>query len=137
MASGLGSDPIPGFAQLKSENTYLVILNGPKANDYFPLNRLRSLIGRSHFPNFIVDIDLTAYELTRPFSISRHHAVIQWANHQLQIIDLASRNGTFVNGKPVTSHDANQPSDPVLLTVGSQIRLGQLEFTISTYSESG
>ena len=130
MAGGFGYDPIPGLAQLNPETTYLFILNGPKANESFSLNRLRSLIGRSHLPHITVDIDLSTYELTIPATISRYHAVIQWANNKLQIIDLHSRNGTFVNGLQLIPQSDNQPSVPVVLTVGSKIRLGDLELAI-------
>lgn len=122
MVSGFGCDPIPGLAQLKPETTYLLVLNGAKANESFSLNRLRSLIGRSHPPHIIVDIDLSSYELSVPTTISRHHAVIEWANNKLQIIDLNSRNGTFVNGQQLTPQSANQPSASVVLTVGTKIR---------------
>ncbi|NEU74311.1 FHA domain-containing protein [Hassallia byssoidea VB512170] len=130
MFGGFGCDPIPGLAQLKPETTYLLVLNGPKANESFSLNRLRSLLGRNHPPHFTVDIDLSTYELSFPATISRHHAVIQWANSKLQIIDLKSRNGTFVNEQQLTPQSANQPSASVVLTVGSKIRLGDLEFAI-------
>ena len=132
MANDFGCDPIPGLAQLQPDTTYLVVLNGPQANYSFSLNRLRSLIGRSYPPNFHVDIDLSSYELSRPYRISRHHAVIQWVNNKLQIIDLASRNGTFVNGQQLTPQSAHQPSAPVVLTAGSQLRLADLEFAIAT-----
>ncbi|MDF5714941.1 MAG: FHA domain-containing protein [Rhizonema sp. NSF051] len=130
MAGEFGCDPIPGIAQLKPETTYLLVLNGSKPNDSFSLNRLRSLIGRSHPPHITVDIDLSTYELSFPATISRHHAVIQWANNKLQIIDLNSRNGTFVNGQQLTPLSANQPLAPVVLTMGSKIRLGDLELAI-------
>lgn len=132
MTGGIGCDPIPGLAQLTPDTAYLVILNGSKANDTFSLNRLRSLIGRNHPPHITVDIDLSAYEQGMVLTISRHHAIIQWVNQKLQIVDLASRNGTFVNGQQLTPVSANQLSTPVLLTVGSKIRLGGLEFEIST-----
>lgn len=131
MVSGFGYAPIPGFAQLQPETTFLVVLNGPKANKYFSLNRLRSLIGRSHPPHITVDIDLGTYDLGHPATISRHHAVIQWANHQLQIIDLASRNGTLVNGEPLVPQSANRPSAAAILTAGTKIKLGALELAIT------
>ncbi|WP_017721739.1 FHA domain-containing protein [Kamptonema formosum] len=130
MAGSFGSDPIPGLAQLKPETTYLRILSGPKANQFFSLNRLRSVIGRSHPPNFIADIDLSGCEQIAPPTISRQHAVIQWGNNKLQIIDLASRNGTFVNGEQLLPLSAGEPSAPVALTAGSKIKLGNLELEI-------
>ena len=131
MFSGLGCDPIPGLNQLTPDTAYLVVRNGPKAQHTFGLNRLRMLIGRNHPPHIIVDIDLTDYEQNSIITVSRHHAIIQWVNQKLQIIDLASCNGTFVNGQQLISQEVNQPSDPVLLTVGSKIKLGNLELEIT------
>lgn len=130
MANSFGSAPIPGSAQLQPQTTYLVLLNGPKANNFFLLNRMRSLLGRSHPPYMTVDIDLTGCELNHPPTISRHHAVIQWANQKLQIMDLASRNGTFVNGRQLVPPRDNGPSEPVALRAGSKIQLGALELAI-------
>ncbi|MEL7037819.1 MAG: FHA domain-containing protein [Cyanobacteria bacterium J06592_8] len=131
MTSNFGCDPIPGIAQLQPDSTYLVVLNGSAANQAFPLNRLRSLIGRSHPPDFYVDIDLSGCELNRQNRISRQHAVIQWVNNKLQIIDLGSRNGTFVDGEQLISASVNQPSAPRILTANSQLRLADLEFAIA------
>ncbi|GAB1539011.1 hypothetical protein NUACC21_16760 [Scytonema sp. NUACC21] len=133
MFAGLGYDPIPGLSQLTPDTAYLVVRNGPKAQNSFPLNRLRSLIGRNHPPHIIVDIDLSGYELEQIITVSRHHAIVQWVNQKLQIVDLASRNGTFVNGLQLVSQEVNQPSAPALLTVGSKIRLGDLEFEVTMF----
>ncbi|KAF3889442.1 MULTISPECIES: FHA domain-containing protein [Nostocales] len=133
MFAGLGCDPIPGLSQLTPDTAYLVVRNGPKAQSSFPLNRLRSLIGRNHPPHIVVDIDLSGYEPDQIMTISRHHAIVQWVNQKLQIVDLASRNGTFVNGLQLLSQEANQPSAPALLTVGSKIRLGDLEFEVTMF----
>ncbi|MBD2773080.1 FHA domain-containing protein [Iningainema tapete] len=78
-----GCDQIPGIAQFKPETTYLLVLNGSLGNDSFSLNRLRSLIGRSHSPHITVDIDLSTNELSVSATISRHHTVIQWANKRI------------------------------------------------------
>lgn len=131
MAIDFGCDPIPGIAQLTPETAFLVVINGAKVNHSFPLNRLRSLIGRNHPPHIIVDIDLSDFESGKTPTISRHHAIIQWVNQKLQIADLASRNGTFVNGERLLPKSNHEPSDPVLLTIGSQIKLGDLELAIA------
>lgn len=133
MTVGFGCDPIPGLAQIAPDTTYLVVLNGVKAANNFRLERLRSLIGRSNPPHIIADLDLSGYEIGAIPTVSRHHAIIQWVNQRLQIIDLASRNGTFVNGQQLISKSANQASHPVFLTVGSKIRLGNLEFEVATF----
>ena len=133
MTVGFGRDPIPGLAQIAPDTTYLVALNGVKAANNFRLERLRSLIGRSNPPHIIADLDLSGYEIGAIPTVSRNHAIIQWVNQRLQIIDLASRNGTFVNGQQLISKSANQPSNPVFLTVGSKIRLSNLEFEVATF----
>ena len=133
MTVGFGRDPIPGLTQIAPDTSYLVALNGVKAANKFRLERLRSLIGRSNPPHIIADLDLSGYEIGAIPTVSRNHAIIQWVNQRLQIIDLASRNGTFVNGQQLISKSANQPSNPVFLTVGSKIRLGNLEFEVATF----
>ena len=37
---------------------------------------------------------------------SRHHARVQRVDRALVVIDLGSNNGTFVNGKKITEHEA-------------------------------
>ncbi|MDH5344505.1 MAG: FHA domain-containing protein, partial [Gammaproteobacteria bacterium] len=58
------------------------------------LNKPRYLIGR----NAICDIDIV-HEW-----ISRHHALIIRNDKSTLIVDLNSRNGTYVNGERVKSH---------------------------------
>ena len=61
--------------------------------------------------------------------VSRRHAELQWVNGELQIIDLGSRNGTFVDGQRLIG-DPGQPSPPITLKLGSKIKLGDLELEI-------
>ncbi|TAD93596.1 MAG: FHA domain-containing protein, partial [Oscillatoriales cyanobacterium] len=75
------------------------LLRDSRANQKFPLNQIRAIIGRSDAPMSIADIDLTECKIDNKSAISRHHAVIEWVEGKLQIIDLDSTNGTFVNGK--------------------------------------
>lgn len=58
------------------------------------LDKPRHLIGR----NALCDIDIV-HEW-----ISRHHAIIVRNDKSTVIVDLDSRNGTFVNGRRITSH---------------------------------
>lgn len=53
--------------------------------------------------------------------ISRIHARIRWSDHGYYIKDMRSTNGTFINGRPVSSHE-------VLLHNGDIIRLGNEYF---------
>jgi serine/threonine protein kinase len=51
-------------------------------------------------------------------SVSRRHAVIQVSAGRAQVVDLGSRNGTFVNGRRTT------PNQPQELQVGDKLQLG-------------
>ncbi len=133
MNSGFGIDPIPGLSRLTPDNAKLLLLNGPAAASRFPLHRIRSLIGRNDLPLITVDIDLTECEIGDPIAISRRHAVIEWVEGELQIVDLCSRNGTFVDGQKLTAIAPNQPSAPVILKAGSKVKLGNLEFEVITH----
>lgn len=53
--------------------------------------------------------------------ISRSHAIIERVQARLGIRDLGSRNGTFVNGEPITRR---------LLVPGDEIRIGQTRLRI-------
>jgi len=55
--------------------------------------------------------------------VSREHAEFTIKNDTLHVRDLGSRNGTLVNGKPIT--------DTVLLTRGDQVTVGPLTFVVS------
>jgi len=118
MSSDFGIDSIP-TAQLTPDTAHIFLVNNPELR--FPLNQLRTVIGRNDPPTIIVDLDLTTYDLNNPPSISRRHAEIQWVNGKLQIVDLDSTNGTFVDGKKLS------PKTPVTIQVGSRIKLGNLE----------
>lgn len=53
--------------------------------------------------------------------VSRHHARIVVTGREARVEDLGSKNGTFVDGKPV--------SGAQLLTNGSEVRVGPVAFT--------
>ena len=57
--------------------------------------------------------------IDRP-TIGRRHAIIKREHHGFWLIDLKSKNGTFVNGQRVT--------EPTCLTHGDRIRLHNFEF---------
>ncbi|HAT14981.1 MAG TPA: FHA domain-containing protein, partial [Microcoleaceae bacterium UBA11344] len=123
MSSGFGSDPIYQ-APLTPDNAKLLVRNSSSANQKFPLNQMRAVIGRSDAPMSIADIDLTECKIDNKSAISRRHAVIEWVEGKLQIIDLDSTNGTFVNGKKLLTTAPRQPSSPEILKTGDIIKLG-------------
>jgi len=65
------------------------------------------------------DVDLSAYAGYR-LGVSRKHAFIRLKNHQLEIYDLGSSNGTSVNGVRLIAHQ------PHVLRDGDEILLGKM-----------
>ncbi|MEZ2250827.1 FHA domain-containing protein [Microcoleus sp.] len=129
MSSGFGSDPIYQ-GRLTPDNAQLLVRNSSSANQKFPLNQIRAIIGRSDAPMSIADIDLTECKIDNKSAISRRHAVIEWVEGKLQIIDLDSTNGTFVNGKQLLPTAPKQPSNPEIIKTGDIIKLGNLELEV-------
>ena len=56
--------------------------------------------------------------------VSSRHAQVQWRNGALQLTDLGSTNGTFVNGEKLVPNVARK------LNVGDRVRLGKLDFVL-------
>ena len=69
-------------------------------------------LGRAHDADFIVDAPL----------VSRLHCRIEAGHDVLRVIDLASTNGTFVNGERIEQRD---------LRDGDRLRVGRVDFTVS------
>lgn len=130
MMQGFGLDPIAGLNHLSPDHTRLKLRNGPKAQAVFPLHRPSQIIGRNivHYPS--VDIDLSDYEIGKPPMISRQHALLEWINGTLQICDLNSRNGSWVNGQKLIPRQPDKISPFITLSLGNLITLGNLEFEV-------
>ncbi len=127
MNNNFGLPPIlPPFTQGTAQ---LKLLNGPGVNPPFRLNQVKTVIGRNDPPNIKVDIDLTDCDST-PLTVSRRHAEISWVEGNLQIIDLGSSNGTFVDGQKLSPVTSNEVPSPVTLQPGSKVKLGNLEFEV-------
>jgi len=74
-------------------------------------------IGRAPNADFIVDATL----------VSRLHCRLSAGATELQVEDLESTNGTFVNGERV---------ERAALKIGDRLGVGEVEFLISRASES-
>ncbi len=59
----------------------------------------------------------------RESGVSRHHALIRWVGDQVVVEDLGSRNGTFLNGRAVTS---------AALRPGDIVSFGSVELVLET-----
>jgi len=71
---------------------YLVLIEGPHAGSYFTLQEGKNAIGRAVGSQIRLEDQ----------SVSRHHAEIEKAQTGWMVRDLGSKNGTFVNGSPIT-----------------------------------
>jgi pSer/pThr/pTyr-binding forkhead associated (FHA) protein len=82
--------------------------------------REESVIGRRDPTNSSApDLDLTPYGGYQ-MGISRRHAVIRVRSNRLEVVDLGSRNGTYLNGF------ALKPHQPMGLRSGDELRLGKI-----------
>lgn len=67
--------------------------------------------------------DLSPYQAVEK-GVSRHHAVLNRIKRTIAITDLGSRNGTYLNGDRLISHQAR------FVRHGDEIHLGKLVFRI-------
>ncbi|HVU00745.1 MAG TPA: FHA domain-containing protein [Polyangiaceae bacterium] len=72
----------------------------------FPMRGGELTLGRSSYASIVVNNPLT----------SREHAVVRAVGGRVEIEDLGSKNGTFVNDKRITG--------PYRLEVGDRIKIG-------------
>ena len=81
-----------------------------------PITSGEHVVGRGPSATLRIGLDPVAALHGDPTGISRRHAMIAVADNSSTLHDMASKNGTFVDGVRVTA--------PVHLADGSQIRLG-------------
>ena len=123
--NGIGGGPIPGgglaTGQLTPETACLRIVGGPKSGTVFPLNRARTLVGRSQVPLLQVDIDLSDCAGDGPSTVHRRHAEISWVGGELSLVHLGGSNGTRVNDDMIAGTGTNAPSEAVVIRLGDKI----------------
>ncbi len=76
------------------------------------------------------DVDLTPYAGYR-MGVSRRHAAIRLQDKRLDVSDLGSSNGTFLNGTRLSAHRPYQLRD------GDEIRLGQMVMRVFFQTNTG
>lgn len=80
----------------------------------------KALIGRRDPAiQAVPEVDMTPYGGYQ-MGISRRHAIMNVRGGRLELMDLGSRNGTYVGGKRLTPHQ------PQVLRDGDEIRLGKI-----------
>nr|WP_284231151.1 FHA domain-containing protein [Mycolicibacterium sp. TUM20983] len=102
-----GQGPPPGSA-------VLVIKRGPHAGSWLALDKAITSAGRHPGSDLFLD-DVT---------VSRRHAEFQvMENNHVQVVDVGSLNGTYVNRKPV---------DSATLVNGDEVQLGKFRLVFLT-----
>ena len=80
----------------------LVLLKKNQSSKVFPLSSPVTVIGRR-----------SSCDLRIPLmSVSKKHCTLTYENGKVKILDLGSKNGTHLNGKPVTE-DVLKPGDHI------------------------
>ncbi len=92
----------------------LKVLSGTHEGKLIPIKDEKFLIGRGE----------SCQLRPKSESISRKHCAIVQKDGRLLLIDLKSRNGTFINEKQVS------PERAKILKNGDRLRCGQLEFEV-------
>jgi pSer/pThr/pTyr-binding forkhead associated (FHA) protein len=91
------------------------ILQGSGQDQDLPIFRVKEggikTVGRAPRADFIVDRAL----------VSRLHCRLEAAEDRIEVIDLSSTNGTFVNGMRI---------ERAQLTSGDRLRVGRVELTV-------
>jgi predicted component of type VI protein secretion system len=90
----------------------LRVVSGKQAGASIPLQKGKFLIGREHDCHLRPNSDL----------VSRHHCAFTVDDYSVQVRDLGSTNGTFVNGE--------RTRGIVLLNPGDRVTVGKLEFEV-------
>ena len=86
------------------------ILQSPDATFRLKSGAIKT-VGRAPRADFILDVAL----------VSRLHCRLTAADDQLEVLDLKSTNGTFVNDKRV---------EKAKLAIGDRLRIGRVELTV-------
>jgi hypothetical protein len=112
--------PAPSLAVARPK---LRVLRGQKVNAEYPLYDGKNFLGRRD--DEPIDVDLTEQEPTDRIWASRQHAAIYLDGGELQIEDLHSRNGTFLNRTRLVP-GAKRP-----LQVNDVIQIGTIQMRVT------
>lgn len=114
-AAGPAVAPAAGLARRFGEGFHLALAHGEQRQDRWPLPTDRpATIGRSAEGTPSPDIDLRPDRLA-----SRQHARVWRADHHWWIMDVGSRRGTLVDGRPLA------PNTQTILRPWSVIQCGE------------
>jgi transcriptional regulator with GAF, ATPase, and Fis domain len=114
------------------QGAYLILRNAGRWSDIFRLHPPgEAVIGRASSNQVVIRSDRA----------SRQHAKISWSGQGWQIEDLASRNGTFLNGQKLEKSHSLSNSDQIevagfAITFANRIEGGIGETVVSTGSSA-
>jgi pSer/pThr/pTyr-binding forkhead associated (FHA) protein len=115
----------PGGTLIRGRRFWLILHPGQESQKVAELNANRVIIGRGEDCDVVLDDP----------SVSRHHAAIfAIAGARPVLEDLGSANGTFVNGRPLSSpvgFSATQQSPRVELQGGELLQFGDATALVS------
>lgn len=117
-ASTAAEAEVFGVEELPSGSALLVVKRGPNAGSRFLLDLPVTSVGRN--PDCHISLD--------DVTVSRRHAEFRRQSPEVQIVDLGSLNGTYVNGQPVQS---------ALLANGDEISIGNYRLVFLTRPATG
>ena|SRR6266700_1711599 len=86
------------------------ILQSPEGTFRLPAGAIKT-VGRASRADFILDVAL----------VSRIHCRLTAGDDQVEVVDLKSTNGTFVNDKRI---------ETAKLATGDRLRVGRVEMTV-------
>jgi type II secretory pathway predicted ATPase ExeA len=87
-----GDDGVP-LLEVEELLPALIVTRAGKVVGKIRLTAERTLLGRSEVSDVVIDNEF----------VSKHHAMVLRSEQALTLVDLKSRNGTFVNSQPVQS----------------------------------
>jgi pSer/pThr/pTyr-binding forkhead associated (FHA) protein len=105
--------PVSGVDVLPPGSALLVITRGPNAGSQFLLDQASTSAGRRPDSDIFLD-DVT---------VSRQHAEFRAKNDAIQVVDVGSLNGTYLNRAPV---------DSAVLSHGDEVQIGKFRLVFVT-----
>ncbi len=120
------NEPRWGSARFGDRTNLVLKVRGAKEAFVYDANSIEELVLGRRDPdsNEIPDIDLEPYD-AQDKGVSRRHIVIVKRDGALNIVDLGSHNGSYLNGQRLV------PNQPRILRDGDDLRLGHLVLHVS------
>lgn len=98
-------------------------LEAPDTGEKIMLSRKKTVFGRD---NTVCDVAITGFD-----GVSRQHGAVYNKDEQYYLVDMGSRNGTFVDGHRLSE------KEKVLLMDGQTVRFGNATYTFHKNQQNG